>query len=89
MRALLLLPLAGLLTGCIVASAAHTATDVAMAPVHAAGWTYDRMTTSQAEADRNRGRAMRRQEERDAKQRRREERDARRQAERDSSQAPY
>jgi len=37
------------------------------APVHAAGWTVDKMTTSQAEADRNRGRRERKAEERQRK----------------------
>ena len=55
----LLLPLGG----CI-----STASDIVMAPVHAAGWTVDKMTTSQAEADRNRGRRERKEEERERKQ---------------------
>jgi len=55
----LLLPLGG----CV-----STASHIVMAPVHAAGWTVDKMTTSQSEADRNRGRRERKQEERDRKQ---------------------
>lgn len=55
----LLLPLGG----CV-----STASHIVMAPVHAAGWTVDKMTTSQAEADRNRGRRERKQDERDRKQ---------------------
>lgn len=67
--ALLLAVTGPMLGGCVVRAAA----DVAMAPVHAAGWTVDKMTTSQAEADRNRGREMRKQEQRDARERRREQ----------------
>lgn len=51
----LLLPL----TGCV-----STAKHIVTAPVHAAGWTVDKMTTSQAEADRNRGRQARKEDER-------------------------
>jgi hypothetical protein len=51
------LPLA--LTGCI----AKTAIDVATLPVKAAAAGIDAATTSQAEADRKRGRQIRRQEE--------------------------
>ena len=61
------------LGGCVV----RTAADVAMVPVHATSWTVDKMTTSQSEADRNRGREIRKQEEREAKERRREERQER------------
>jgi hypothetical protein len=57
------------LGGCVVRTAAH----VAMVPVHATSWTVDKMTTSQSEADRNRGREMRKQEEREARERRREQ----------------
>ena len=55
----LLLPLGG----CV-----STASHIVMAPVHAAGWTVDKMTTSQSEADRNRGRRERKEEERERKQ---------------------
>jgi hypothetical protein len=66
----LLLSSGGLtLGGCVV----RTAADIAAVPVHAAGWTVDKMTTSQSEADRNRGREMRKQEERESKERRRAE----------------
>lgn len=57
---LLLLPLLG---GCL----AKTAVDVATMPVKAVGWTADKLTTSQSEADEKRGREIRRQEERLAK----------------------
>ncbi len=65
MRAfLLLLPLA--LGGCL----AKTALDVATMPVKAVGWTADKLTTSQSEADEKRGREIRKQEEELAKQER-------------------
>jgi hypothetical protein len=74
MKALLVLPLAALLlSGCLV----RTAANVATLPVRAVGQTADWMTTSQDEADRNRGRAIRKQEKRDAKERRRAEKQAR------------
>jgi len=73
---LLMLPAAALLSGCVV----RTAANVATAPVRVVGKGVDWATTSQEEADRNRGRAMRKQEEREAKERRREERDMRRRA---------
>ena len=68
--ALLACSAAAMLGGCVV----RTAADVAMVPVHATSWTVDKITTSPSEADRNRGREMRKQEEREAKERRREER---------------
>ena len=73
----LLLPLAG-----CVSTAAHIVT----APVRAAGWTVDKMTTSQAEADRNRGRRDRKAEERERKQAKKE---AKRQRELEREQAGY
>jgi hypothetical protein len=67
----LTLAAAGLVvSGCVV----RTAANVATAPVRAASWTVDKATTSQSEADRNRGRAIRKQEEREAKERRRAQR---------------
>jgi len=54
------------LGGCL-----STAGKIVTAPVKAASWTVDKATTSQSEADRNRGREMRRQEEREAKERHR------------------
>jgi hypothetical protein len=63
--ALLLAPAAALLlSGCIVASAVDSAVDVATLPVAVASRGVDLATTSQAEADRNRGREIRRREER-------------------------
>jgi hypothetical protein len=78
-RILCLLPLLAL-PGCIV----HTAYDVATAPVRVASWTVDRLTTSQAEADRNRGRRERKEEE---KQRRQSKREAKRQRDQEKTQS--
>lgn len=52
-----------MLPGCV----AKTALDVATAPVKAGAQAADWATTSQDEADRNRGREIRKQEERDRK----------------------
>ena len=57
-----LLPL--LAGGCV-----HTVTSVATAPFKVAGKAVDWTTTSQSEADRNYGRKMRKQEEREGKER--------------------
>lgn len=74
MRAfVLLLPLA--LGGCL----AKTAVDVATMPVKAVGWTADKLTTSQSEADEKRGREIRKQEERLAKEERRRRKEVERQ----------
>lgn len=54
------------LGGCI----ARTAYDVATLPVKAGGKVVDWTTTSQSEADRNYGRKMRKQEEREGRERR-------------------
>ena len=59
------------LGGCI-----STAKTIVMAPVHAASFTADKLTTSQSESDRNLGRKVRKQRERDAKACRRQQRDA-------------
>ncbi len=73
MRVLWISATALLLGGCL----ARTAVDVVTLPVRAVGYGVDKATTSQSEADRNRGRAIRRQEEREAKERRRAEREQR------------
>ena len=62
------------LAGCL----ARTAMDVVTLPVHAASKTVDVLTTSQSEADRNRGRRMRKEEARQRKEDRREQREIRR-----------
>jgi hypothetical protein len=58
MRSLILPFCALALGGCV----AKTAANIVTLPVRAAGYGYDKMTTSQAEADRNRGRALRKAE---------------------------
>jgi len=74
MRAFIcLLPL--LAGGCL----ARTAVDVATMPVKAVGWTADKLTTSQSEADEKRGRDIRKQEERLAKEERRRRKEIERQ----------
>jgi hypothetical protein len=75
MRLPLLLLFAAALSGCL----ARAAVGVATLPVRAAGAVGDALTTSQDEADRNRGRELRKEERR----RERAERRARRERERD------
>jgi hypothetical protein len=70
---LLLLPLA--LGGCL----AKTAVDVATMPVKAVGWTADKLTTSQSEADEKRGRELRKEDERRAKEEKRRQKELKRQ----------
>lgn len=70
---LVLLPL--LLGGCLV----RTAASVATAPVKAAGWTADKLTTSQSEADEKRGRELRKADEKRAKEDRRRQKELKRQ----------
>lgn len=67
MRLILLALVAPLLAGCAVAS---TAVDVVTLPVKVVGAGVDAVTTSQAEADQKRGRAIREQEERLGRERR-------------------
>lgn len=81
MSRILLLAACLLLPGCVV----HTAYDVATAPVRVGSKVVDWSTTSQSEADRNRGRKMRKEQER-------QEKEARRQAKRQREQgyqSPY
>lgn len=67
---LFLIALLGIgLGGCV----ARTAANIVTLPIRAAGAGVDALTTSQEEADRNRGRAIRKQEEREAKERKRQE----------------
>jgi hypothetical protein len=72
MRTLLLVAVALVLPGCV-----RTIAGVVTAPVKVVSQGADWATTSQDEADRNRGREIRKQEEREAKERRRREREAR------------
>lgn len=60
MRPLILVPLALLLSGCL----ARTAVDIVTLPVKVVSAGVDAATTSQAEADRRRGREIREEEER-------------------------
>jgi hypothetical protein len=76
MRVLLPLLLLAALSGCL----ARAAVDVATLPVRAVGAGVDAATTSQEEADRNRGRRMRKEEERREREARREARERRRAA---------
>ena len=66
-RFLPLLLLAPMLAGCIATAVAGVAVAVVKAPFQIAGAGIDMMTTSQEEADRNRGRDLRKQEEAEAK----------------------
>lgn len=63
MRLLLLVPIAALLSGCVVATVAETAVDVVTLPVKIVSAGVDAATTSQAEADQKRGRELRKAEE--------------------------
>jgi len=72
MKRLFLVPVALLaLSGCV-----RTVGSVVTAPVRAASWGVDKMTTSQSESDRNYGRKMRKEDEKRA-------RESRKQAERE------
>jgi hypothetical protein len=62
-----------LLAGCV-----STVRTIVTTPVHVVGKGVDWTTTSREEADRNRGREMRKQEKRDRKERERAEREWRR-----------
>ncbi|MGE4323755.1 MAG: hypothetical protein AB7E60_12105 [Sphingobium sp.] len=64
-----------LLPGCV----ARTAANVVTLPVRAGAQAVDWTTTSQEEADRNAGRKMRKQQERDARERRQAEKERQRQ----------
>ncbi len=70
MRILILAMLPTLLGGCVVSSLASTAVDIATIPVKVVSAGVDAATTSQSEADENRGRKLRKADE----QRAREER---------------
>jgi hypothetical protein len=65
-------PLAALLLLASLSGCVSTAAHVVTAPVRAAGWTVDKMTTSQSEADRNRGRRERKAEERERREAKKE-----------------
>lgn len=80
--ALLPLILAPLLGGCVATAVAGAAVAVVKAPFQIGGAVIDATTTSQEEADRNRGKAIRKQEEAEAKAAKKAEK-ARREAEDD------
>ena len=80
---LLLLPLA--LGGCL----AKTAVDVATMPVKAVGWTADKLTTSQSEADEKRGRELRKEDERRAKEEKRRQKELKRQRDQIEAESSY
>lgn len=63
MKALVLVPVALLLSGCVVGQIASTAVDVATLPVKAVSAGVDAATTSQSEADEKRGREFRKADE--------------------------
>lgn len=67
MRVLILPVLPLLLSGCIVASVADAAVDVATLPVKVVSKGVDAATTSQSEADEKRGREIRKAEEKAGK----------------------
>jgi hypothetical protein len=67
MRVLLSLILVPMLSGCVVASVADAAVDIVTLPVDVAAKGVDLATTSQAEADQNRGREIRKAEEKAGK----------------------
>lgn len=68
MKAVLpLMILAPLLGGCLATAVAGAAVAVVKAPFQIGGAVIDATTTSQEEADRNRGKAIRKQEEAEAK----------------------
>ena len=75
MRALLILvPFPVLLGGCVAAQVASAAVEVATLPVRVVSEGVDAVTTSQAEADRRRGRQIREEDERLGREARRRER---------------
>jgi hypothetical protein len=63
MKALALAVMALTLGGCVVSTIARTAVDVATIPVKVVSAGVDAATTSQSEADENRGRALRKSDE--------------------------
>jgi hypothetical protein len=81
-RLLPLLLLCPLLGSCVVSAVAGAAVAVAKAPFQVGGAVIDATTTSQEEADRNHGRALRKEEEAKAKAAKKAEK-ARRKATRD------
>jgi len=75
MRSIFLLPVPLLLGGCVVQQVAQTAVDVVSIPVAVVSEGVDAVTTTQAEADRRRGRQIREEEQRLGREARRRERE--------------
>lgn len=73
MRVFILAGMILLLPGCI----ARAAVDLVTLPVKVATGTFDKLTTSQSEADETRGRAVRKREECEGREQRRAENDDR------------
>jgi len=67
MRNLLLAVLPLVLSGCVVGTIASTAVDIATIPVKVVSAGVDAATTSQSEADQNRGRELRKADEQRAR----------------------
>jgi hypothetical protein len=67
MKALILLPLALAVSGCVVGTVAKTAFDVVTLPVKIASAGVDAATTSRSEADEKRGRELRKADEKRAR----------------------
>ena len=67
MRILILVILPHLLGGCVVGTIASTAVDIATLPVQVVSAGVDAATTSQSEADQNRGRELRKADEQRAR----------------------
>jgi len=88
MRILSLIPAPLLLGGCVVQQVAETAVDVVSIPVAVVSEGVDAVTTSQAEADRRRGRQIREEEQRLGGEARRRERAERRAATRGDAPQP-
>lgn len=74
MRVLIILMSSLIVSGCL----ARTAVDIVTLPIKVASKAVDVATTSQAEADRNRGRELRKADERERKERKRAAREQRR-----------
>jgi predicted Holliday junction resolvase-like endonuclease len=67
MKIALALAMAALVSGCAIGTVASTAIDVVTLPVKVVSKSVDLATTSQAEADQKRGRELRKEDERRAR----------------------
>ncbi len=82
MRVLILPVLPLVLSGCVVASVADAAVDIATLPVKVVSKGVDAATTSQSEADQKRGRELRKAEEKAGREAREAEKRCRKAADR-------